>query len=103
MIFFFLAYELNFLKSSIFKENLPYFMQVGPSYCTSIKELVSMLIRISEKKLRVKYDMTKPEGDTGRYANCEKALKYLDWKPEVDLYEGLKKTYDWIMNNLKSR
>lgn len=91
------------IYKSIFKENLPYFMQVGPSYCTSIKELVSMLIRISEKKLRVKYDMTQPEGDTGRYANCEKALKYLDWKPEVDLYEGLKKTYDWIMNNLKSR
>ena len=76
-------------------------MQIGPDYCTSIKELVNSLIKISEKKLKVKYDTSKPEGDVGRFANYEKALKYLDWSPRVDLDEGLRITYNWIKQNKK--
>ena len=92
---------VNSIYKSIYVDNLPNFMQIGPDYCTSIKELVNSLIKISEKKLKVKYDTSKPEGDVGRFANYEKALKYLDWSPRVDLDEGLKITFNWIKQNKK--
>lgn len=34
-----------------------------------------------------------------RKANIDKAAKILNWKPTVGLDEGLRKTYDWMVNN----
>jgi GDP-D-mannose 3', 5'-epimerase len=86
---------------SIEKENLPEYMQIGPNHCTSIKELVESLIEISGKKINVKFDTTKPEGDKGRYANYKIAKKTISWEPKVDLTKGLIETYNWILNKKK--
>lgn len=87
--------------SSLTKSNLPNYMQIGPNYCTSIKELVKSIIDISGKQLAIYYDTSKPEGDKGRYANYEKALKSIGWNPKTNLEQGLKSTYNWI--NTKKR
>jgi len=71
-------------------------IQLGTDYCTSIRELVQMVVKISGKSIEVQYDLSKPEGDKGRCGDCRKALDVLDWKPKVSLEEGLRKTYDWI-------
>jgi nucleoside-diphosphate-sugar epimerase len=78
------------------KYDLPAYMQIGPNYCTSIKELVNTLIDISGKKLNIHFDTTKPEGDKGRYANYENAYKVIGWSPNVKLFDGLKETYEWV-------
>ncbi|MDR2437075.1 MAG: NAD-dependent epimerase/dehydratase family protein [Endomicrobium sp.] len=36
------------------------------------------------------------------YANCEKAKKVLGWEPKIKLHEGLKSTYDWWDQFLKT-
>lgn len=84
------------ISSSINKSNLPEYMQIGPNYCTSIKELVETLMEISGKDLKIHFDTTKPEGDKGRFANYELANETIGWKPEVELFDGLKETYEWI-------
>lgn len=90
------------INKTIHKTNLPEYMQIGPNYCTSIKELVETLIEISGKKINIHFDITKPEGDKGRYANFEKAKDSINWSPEVSLKEGLKRTYEWVKwNKLK--
>ncbi len=76
--------------------NLPECIQIGPDYCTSITELVSELIKISEKKIRIHFDVTKPEGDKGRYADYSLAKKLLNWEPRKPLINGLHETYNWI-------
>jgi len=83
------------------QDNLPEYMQIGPEYCTSIKELAETLIEISGKKLNIHFDTTKPEGDKGRYANSVKARDTIGWFPKVTLKEGLKHTYEWIEKNKK--
>lgn len=84
------------INSVLHKSNLPEYMQIGPNYCTSIKELVETLIRISGKNLKIHFDTSKPEGDKGRFANYNLAKETIDWEPTVNLYDGLKETYKWI-------
>jgi GDP-D-mannose 3', 5'-epimerase len=71
-------------------------IQLGPSVCTSIKEIAEIVVEISGKKLDIFYDTTKPEGDKARSADYSKAKTVLGWEPRVDLKEGLKQQYTWI-------
>ncbi len=75
-------------------------IQLGTNCCTSIRELAQIVVEISGKNIDIYYDLTKPEGDRGRCADCSKAEKILGWKPKVNLEEGLKRTYDWIETRL---
>ena len=92
---------VNGINGALHKSNLPEYMQLGPDYCTSIKELIETLIKISGKDLKIHFDTTKPEGDKGRFANYQQAKKEIDWEPKVDLTKGLSETYNWILKNKK--
>jgi len=85
------------------KSNLPEYMQIGPNYCTSIKELIEMLIKISGKDLKINFDTTKPEGDKGRFANYTLAKEAINWYPTIELYDGLEETYKWIETQKKKK
>lgn len=83
------------------KPNLPPFIQLGPNYCTSIKELATLLIeKIFVKPISISYDLTKPEGDIGRCADFSVAHQVLGWQPKVSLENGLQETADWIKHEL---
>lgn len=77
-------------------------MQIGPSVCTSIKEIAETVVRISGKDIDVFYDTTKPEGDKARSADYSKAKEILGWEPSVKLEDGLKAQYIWIKNQIES-
>jgi nucleoside-diphosphate-sugar epimerase len=84
------------------KADLPKIIQIGPSYCTSIKELVLTLKdKILKKDIAIFYDTTKPEGDLGRCADYSLANKTLGWEPLVNLEIGLMTTTNWIEKQLK--
>lgn len=71
-------------------------IQIGPSICTSIKQIAESVVKISGKDINIFYDISKPEGDKARSADFTKAKTILGWEPKVDLEEGLKKQYKWI-------
>ncbi len=77
-------------------------IQIGPSVCTSIKEIAEQIIEISGKKIDAFYDKSKPEGDKARSADYSKAKATLDWEPKVTLKDGLKAQYIWIKNQIES-
>ena len=54
-----------------------------------------MIVKISNKKIRIKFDKSKPEGDVDRMANNTKARKLLNWYPKVKIEIGLRKVYKW--------
>lgn len=76
-------------------------IQIGTNYCTSIRQVAETIVEISGKRIDIQYDLTKPEGDKGRCADCSKAEKVLGWKPKVNLEEGLRRTYQWIEEQVK--
>lgn len=49
------------------------YIQIGPSQCTSIKEITEYIIEITGKDIKPFYDISKPEGDKARCADYSKA------------------------------
>ncbi|MBN1187057.1 MAG: NAD-dependent epimerase/dehydratase family protein [Bacteroidales bacterium] len=78
------------------------YIQIGPDYSTSIAELARIIVQISGKEIPIKFDISKPEGDKARAADFSLARDNLGWEPRVDLKEGLRRTYLWIENQMRS-
>ena len=76
-------------------------IQIGPSECTSIREIAEAVVKISGKDIVPFYDTTKPEGDKARSADWSKAKEVLGWEPKVSLEDGLRQQYEWIKNDIE--
>lgn len=79
------------------------YIQIGPDYSTSIAEIAEKIVDISGKEISIQFDTSKPEGDKARAADYKLARELLGWEPKVDLSEGLKRTYQWIEEQMKSQ
>lgn len=75
-------------------------IQIGPSICTSIKEIAEIVVGISGKPITIRYDTSKPEGDKARSADYSKARKVLGWEPSVSLEDGLIQQFQWVEKQL---
>ena len=75
-------------------------IQIGTDYSDSIVDIAKKIIDISGKDIDIQFDLTKPEGDVDRAADCSKAEQILDWSPKVSIDKGLKKTYEWCLREL---
>lgn len=78
-------------------------IQIGPSVCTSIKEIAETIVAISGKEINITYDTTKPEGDKARSADYSKAKQILGWEPRVSLLDGLKEQYRWVKQQIEKK
>ncbi len=75
-------------------------VNIGTDRLVNIDELADMIMEISGKNLEKVYDMTKPQGVMGRNADITRAALELNWHPKVTLNDGLKRTYDWIKEEI---
>ena len=71
-------------------------LNLGSSEMVSINELVDIVEDIAGYKLERKYDPTAPKGVRGRNSDNTLIRHYLNWEPSIPLRTGMKKTYDWI-------
>lgn len=76
-------------------------IQIGPSECTSIREIAEAVVKISGKDIVPFYDTSKPEGDKARSADWSKAKEVLGWEPKVSLEDGLRQQYEWIKKDIE--
>ena len=76
-------------------------LNIGSDRLVTIDELVDLVCKISGKKLIKKYDLSKPQGVRGRNADLTLIKKVLGWEPKISLEEGLRRTYEWIVSELK--
>lgn len=77
------------------------YIQIGPDYCTTIKEIAEKIVNISNKDIQPFYDISKPEGDKARFADYSKAKNILGWSPKISLEESLLESYNWIKNEIE--
>lgn len=76
-------------------------VNIGSDQMVSINEFTEMVISISSKKnLKIKH-IDGPQGIRGRNSNNDLIFKKLNWKPSQPLEDGVKKTYQWIMEQVK--
>jgi len=75
-------------------------LNLGSSEMVSINQLVDIVEDIAGFKLNRKYDLDAPKGVRGRNSENTLIKKYLDWEPSIPLKKGMKKTYDWIKEEM---
>lgn len=71
-------------------------INLGSSEMVSINGLVDIVEEIAGYRLERKYDPDAPKGVRGRNSENTLIRKYLGWEPSIPLRVGMKKTYDWI-------
>jgi nucleoside-diphosphate-sugar epimerase len=75
-------------------------INLGSSEMVSINQLVDMVESIAGYNLKRTYDLTAPKGVRGRNSENTLIRQYLGWEPSTPLIEGLKKTYEWIREQM---
>ena len=70
------------------------FFNIGTGEMTSIKNLANMMIKLSDKKLRLKFNSSLKGDIKLSLADTIKAEKELDWKYRIRLKQGLKQLFE---------
>ena len=76
-------------------------VNIGSEEMLSINELVKMVADIAGKKISIKH-IPGPLGVRGRNSNNKLIAEKLGWAPSRPLYEGIKKTFEWINSKVNS-
>jgi len=73
---------------------------IGNPIEMTIKQMADKILQATGSHSKITY-LSLPEDDPKvRQPNIDKAVKYLDWKPRVQLDEGLKSTIDYFKTQL---
>lgn len=75
-------------------------INLGSSEMVTINQLVDIVEDIAGLKLAREYNLSAPKGVSGRNSDNTLIKSYLNWEPSTKLYDGIKKTYEWIYENL---
>ena len=70
-------------------------VNIGAGFEISIKELVKLIVKSIGFKGKIVWDKSKPDGQSRRRLDIDKALKEFNFKTKIDFKEGLRKTIDW--------
>ena len=79
----------------------PEIINVGWEKDVSIRELSEIICEITGFSGQVRFDRTKPDGTPQKLLSTAK-LRKLGWEPKISLREGLRRTYEWFLENQPS-
>ena len=93
------------IKGSILlmESNVTEPLNIGSSEMVTINNLVDIIEKIAGVSLSRTYNLSAPKGVRGRNSDNSQVVKKLSWEPQVNLHEGLNKTYRWIERQVKER
>lgn len=73
-------------------------INIGVGKGISIKEMALLIKEIVGYEGELVFDETKPDGAPYKTVDGALGEKLLNWKPEIDLKEGIRDTIDWYLN-----
>jgi nucleoside-diphosphate-sugar epimerase len=76
-------------------------LNLGTDELVTINQLVTMVADIAGKQLKVRHNLTGPQGVRGRNSENSRTRKVLGWEPSIPLQQGLAVTYKWIASELR--
>jgi GDP-D-mannose 3',5'-epimerase len=86
----------------IFNSNYKDVYNLGSNEQVSINQMIEIVEKIANFKVKKKYLLDKPKGVRGRSSDNTKIINDFNWSPNIKLIDGLEKTYNWIFNQIKS-
>ena len=81
------------------KHNVANPINLGTDEEISIKDLINIILRLSNQKRKIIFDNTKPDGSPRRKSDNRKAKKLIGFQVKTKIEKGLKKTIDWYLEN----
>jgi GDP-L-fucose synthase len=74
-------------------------VNIGSGNEISIKDLATLIAKLTGYEGQLVWDTTKPNGQPRRGLDTTRALNYFGWKAEVPFEEGLRQTIEWYRQN----
>lgn len=78
-----------------------YLYNIGTGLDLTIKELAETIQKITGHQGEIIWDSTKPDGTPRKLMDISK-MHEMGWKHQVDLEEGIKRTYEWFVDNVQN-
>lgn len=75
-------------------------VNLGSGMEISIKDLVTLIARLTGYEGKLVWDTSKPNGQPRRRLNVERADREFGFKAKVDFEEGLRRTIDWYKTQM---
>lgn len=75
-------------------------INIGVASGISIRELAELIKREAQYAGDLVYDTSKADGAPYKTVDGNKGERLLNWKPEVGLEEGIRRTMDWYLSNV---
>jgi GDP-L-fucose synthase len=92
---------VDFVARVVDRQTTPYALfNAGYGHAIPINELVAEIVAASGRSLSIEHDFGKPTIKTSLALDCAKAARELDWRPQVSLAEGIRRTIDWWRANV---
>lgn len=76
-------------------------INLGRDRLIAIDDLAKLIMKIANVNLKIKHDISKPQGVRGRNSDNTLCKQILKWSPKISLEKGLVSTYNWIEKQVK--
>jgi GDP-L-fucose synthase len=76
-------------------------VNVGTGVDISIAELTTIIAKVVGYSGNFLFDRTKPDGTPRKLLDVRR-IEALGWRPRIELFEGLRQTYQWFVENASS-
>jgi GDP-L-fucose synthase len=76
-------------------------VNLGAGFEIAIKDLVSLIVRLTGFQGEVVWDETKPDGQPRRMLDVTRAEKFFGFKARMSFEDGLRRTIDWYQELLE--
>ena len=84
------------------EHNLPeYLYNIGTGRDITIKELAETIQKVTDHQGEIIWDAEKPDGTPRKLMDVSK-MKEIGWEYTTELEDGVKKTYQWFLENIDS-
>ena len=90
--------EEKMIKLALENKLPEYLYNVGSGKDITIKELAEIIQKITEHKGKINWDTNMPDGTPRKLMDISK-MKEIGWKYSTELEDGIKKTYQWFLEN----
>jgi GDP-L-fucose synthase len=77
-------------------------VNLGAGFEITIRDLVSLIVRLTGFKGGVEWDASKPDGQPRRCLDTSRAAALMGFRAQVGFEEGLKRTIEWYRKQRKA-
>ena len=74
-------------------------VNLGSGQEISIKDLVEMVVRLTDFNGQIVWQTDKPNGQPRRALDVSRAQEYFGWRAQVPFEEGMRRTIEWFKEN----